>query len=69
MKTAEEIEQLAAKLYPDVSFKKDVESEDTFRTNEIRRIERLAFAEGYKQGYDYGYEIGKKAWHRDGYKK
>lgn len=58
MKTAEEIEQLSNKLYPDVSFKKDVESEDTFRTNEIRRIERLAFYEGYKYGHDDGYEEG-----------
>lgn len=47
MKTAKEIEQLAAKLYPDVSFKKDVESEDTFRANEIRRIQRAAFVEGF----------------------
>ncbi len=47
MKTIEEIEKLANKLYPDVSFKKDVESEDTFRTNEIRRIERAAFVQGF----------------------
>lgn len=43
------IEELAKELYPDVSFKKDVESEDTFRTNEIRRIQRVAFWKGYEE--------------------
>lgn len=47
MKTAKEIEKIAKDLYPEVSFKKDVESEDTFRANEIRRIQRAAFVEGF----------------------
>lgn len=34
------IEELALEQYPDVSFGEDVESEDTFRTNEIRRMQR-----------------------------
>lgn len=42
------IEEIAFELYPDVSFKKDVASEDTFRTNEIRLLERAAFMAGYK---------------------
>jgi hypothetical protein len=41
------VKQLSLELYPDVSFKEDVASEDTFRTNEIRRIQRVAFENGY----------------------
>lgn len=43
------LEDKAFELYPDVSFKKDVESEDTFRTNEIRLLERAAFIKGYEE--------------------
>lgn len=49
MKTAEE---KAKKRFPNVSFSKDVESEDTYRMNEIRLLQRLAFIDGYKEGYN-----------------
>ncbi len=45
----ETIEDKAFELYPDVSFKKDVASVDTFRTNEIRLLERAAFMKGYEE--------------------
>jgi len=49
-----EIDKKAKRYYRDVSFIKNIESEDTFRINEIRMLQRIAFKEGYKSGFKDG---------------
>lgn len=47
------IEELALELYPNVSHMDDVMSEDIFRTNEIRVIQRIAFKQGYEKAKEW----------------
>lgn len=47
------IEELALEQYPNVSYMDDVMSEDIFRTNEIRVIQRIAFKQGYEKAKEY----------------